>query len=145
MSTFMVTSGKWYAEITFHSDAYIGVSNGSVPNNTWGGDYSAGGAWVLHPNGQVYHKNNSTDIGVTYSAGDTVGIAFDADTKTLTFYRNGNEVSGTYSMPEAGDDLYGFFLGGDAGSSLVEANFGATPFTYQAPAGYLCLVDTNMQ
>ena len=87
----MTDSGKWYAEFTFSSGAYIGFSTSHIPNIEWGCEYAEVTAWVLHPNGQVYHKNNNTDIGVPYGTGDTIGIAFDVDNKTLTFYKNGDE------------------------------------------------------
>ena len=41
-------------------------------------------------NGNLYHQNsNSSHHGDTYTAGDVIGSAFDADNGTLEFYKNG--------------------------------------------------------
>ena len=81
-----------------------------------------------------------------YSVGDCIGILYDSDTGFASFTKNGvwqggdGDVANTTAL--TGDMMFAF---GAYGATTFTVNFGATPFAHQAPGGYLCLVDTNMQ
>ena len=48
--------------------------------------------WTYGSNGKKYHDDavaTGVAYGDTYTTGDAIGVAFDADNGILTFYKNG--------------------------------------------------------
>ena len=131
-STIGVSSGKWYAEFYIDTSAcYIGVIRDLLPTNSWVGDSIYG--WAYHPNGQIYHNNSSSSYGSTFVSGDLIGLAFDADNRTATWYKNGTS-QGSYSLGNAAQAGHTFFFaGGGYVSDSFTVNFGQRPF--QHPPG----------
>jgi hypothetical protein len=174
-ATFGVTTGKYYWEQKYidatGGNAMIGVGNeqaylsGYLGQNTTGWSYYA-------PSGGKYHNASTSAYGDSYTTNDIIGIAFDADTRTIWFSKNGvwqnsatiAEISsGTTtnsaytSMGSAGD----LFLPVTSGynGNVISFNFGNAPYTittgnadansfgnfeYEVPAGYLALCTANL-
>jgi len=145
VATLGLTSGKWYWEITCTgADPRngIGIAKHGVNLNSWLGSDALGWSYVW--GGQKGNNGSQSSYGASFTANDVIGIAFDADNGTLTFYKNGSSqgqafsglTSGPY-FPAIADDSGG----GVAGGSL---NAGARPFAYTAPSGFKALCDTNL-
>ena len=143
-STVGVSSGKWYAEFEIvTSPCYIGIALGQLPTLSWVGNSIYG--WVYHINGNIYHNNVVTSSsGASFTSGDIIGLAFDADNRTATWYKNGSS-QGIYSLgsaAQAGDTF--FFAGAAYVTDSYVVNFGQRPFAYTAPSGYKTLCTANL-
>lgn len=148
-TTVSVNSGKWYWEYTVtqldtFDDGWVGIIGGV--------DGLANVIGAYNPRACVrssgfLSQSGGTDgaIGLTYTEGDIVMIAFDADTADVWFgvnglwYATGNP--STAYLPtgnaDAGAGPFYPWVGSDnsAGTTSYTANFGPT-FTYPKPAGF---------
>jgi len=136
--TFLLSSGKWYWEITYVSgnSAYAGIAyNGSSTNREDGVVYWKDGRKAI--------DNVFTSYGASYSAGDVIGIALNADDNEITFYKN-NVSQGVISYtPQSTDPTPAIILAA-SGSTTITANFGQQDFDYTPPEGYLALSTANL-
>jgi hypothetical protein len=141
--TFWVSSGKWYWEITVNGttsatlNAVIGITNGT---ETYVGQV---GGYSYASSGDKVNNASFSAYGASYTTNDIIGIAYDADGGTITFFKNG------VSQGQAFSGISGLFtpavsdLNVDRGT-LYTANFGQRPFAYTPPAGFLSLCTTNL-
>jgi hypothetical protein len=151
-STIFVSSGKWYIELTSivigdgafglysAADAASGVIFGS---NNLVGETSTSYAYLTHT-GQKYTNASGSAYGSSLAANDVLGLAFDADAGTVTYYKNGTSLgqafsglSGAYAVAVAVET-------GGAGTTQIALNFGQRAFAYTAPSGFQALVTTNL-
>jgi hypothetical protein len=137
-------SGKWYWEYTQGSSGTnqtYGILSSTAALSAFGG--GTGGYCVLPKLSRFYANGSFSTYGSSLASGDILGVAFDADTGTLTFYKNGSSLgtasssipSGTY-LPSVGN--------AGAGTSTATANFGQRAFAYTAPSGYKALCTANL-
>jgi len=70
-----------------------------------------------------------------------IGIAFDADSGSLTFYKNGSSQGTAYTGLTSGPYFPSFSL---YGTSLVSFNGGQRAFAYTAPSGFKALCTQNL-
>ena len=174
-ATFGITKGKWYWEgklITAPSSNYalIGIM-AQAPSGTGGQNFLGGvndqygyASW----NGTVYNSAGSTGNttgGATYTVGDILSMAYDADNNRLYYYKNGAiQNSGTgIVIPTASDTLFGAWFPAvgdwDTPSHVWDLNFGSPPFAissgntdgngygnfeYAVPSGYYSLNTKNL-
>ena len=149
-ATVGVSSGKWYWEITTpdaniassapYSSILTGIAQSyaslttaiGLDPHSWG---------YYNYNGVLYYNSVSSSYGSSWIAGDVIGVAFDADNGTLTFYKNnisqGTAYTGLTSRPY-------FPATSCYGSVIANINFGARPFAYTPPTGYKSLCTTNL-
>jgi hypothetical protein len=146
--TIGVTSGKWYWEVTLTSsdsntNAAIGVALGSVSPDA-GSPSTAGVYFYASYNGSKWLSTSDSSYGASYAAGDTIGVALDATSGTLIFYKNGSTQGTATSSLSSG--TYFPYVGDNANNSAqtVVANFGQRAFHTAAPAGYKCLCTANL-
>lgn len=136
------TSGIWSAEFTITNRGQatglcaLGISSGVVDCSISGlvlvGYSEANGAGYLS-SGNKANNASLVAYGAAFTTNDKIGVVFNANTGTVTFYKNGVSqgvaytltTGGTYTLMWSGDDQ-----GTDA---AVTANFGATAFTYSYP------------
>ena len=83
------TSGKWYHEVTIDAtDSSTG--NGVAIGNQIDRDVSDWGSYLnlvaYIGNGKKFTENSFQNYGSAHSAGNIIGVAFDADNQTLEFY-----------------------------------------------------------
>jgi len=146
VATIGMISGKWYWEITVNGsipyDFHVGIGtiNFSVYIGTWAASTSEGWSYTLQA-GLKYHNNSGATYGQSAGAGDVIGVAFDADAGTLTFYKNGVSQGQAYSSLTTGPYFPTVSTGNGNG---CDANFGQRPFAYSAPSGYKCLCTANL-
>ena len=144
-STFGMASGKWYYEHTM-------TAVGGGENSAGIGSAPQSGAYVGGFSGQYGYYSNGTKIsnggsasayGASYTDGDTIGVAYDADTGSLTFYKNG--VSQGVAFTGIVGTMFALaatrLAGGQNASTL---NFGQRPFTYTPPSGFKPLHTGNL-
>jgi len=152
VSTIGARSGKWYME-TIHqgnsnwplgitADAierdYLSTSDGNTSISFWCGP----SATAVFINGSVQTFNGSS---TTWALNDIVGLALDADNKTIALYKNGTQVgTQTFSYSSYGWNE-AFFAGGNYinGNKYI-SNFGQRPFKYTPPTGFLPLCTANL-
>ena len=145
LSTFGVSSGKWYAEvkITYSTtNVYVGVCPITTPGNT-NLTGSVTDAAVLRMSNTTYIEGTETgSIFDSISSGDIIGIALDMDNLRVWFSKNGTYANS--GNPDTGTNA--IFSGITAGETMAIAarplngtlnfNFGQRPFSYTPPTGY---------
>jgi hypothetical protein len=139
-STIGMTSGKWYAEWTWtggtNSDVGIATSQASLSQYLGQNAYG----WIYYNDGNKYTNGTGSAYGATYAINDVIGIAFDADSGTLTFYKNGTSQGTAFTGLTSGP--YFFAIGSAATTGFY--NFGQRPFTYNPPTGFVALNTQNL-
>ena len=138
-----MASGKWYCEITISQDSStVGICKSSIvlvsnPAND-------ANAWAYFWNGNKTNNGSDTSYGASYTTGDVIGIAFDADAGSLVFYKNGSGQGTAFTSLTNGP--YFIFVGDQStpGVGGGYCNFGQRPFAYTAPSGFKSLCDTNL-
>jgi hypothetical protein len=127
-ATIAVSSGKWYWEVLISgsvSGGVIGIGAGSAMNGTALGNLSKIYGWS--PGGDKYENTtNSYYTGVTYTVNDNIGVAFNADTRELTFYKNGTSQGVAFTVDSGYEYSPQFHLNG----TNVVCNFGQREFAY---------------
>ena len=145
--TIGMSSGKWYWEVTISftnsgsNQSLLGIATNAASIS---GNYASAGAygWEYYSsNGNKFNNGSNPGYGASYNSGDVIGIAFDADSGALTFYKNGSSQGTAYTGLTSGPYFPSFSL---YGTSLVSFNAGQRAFAYTAPSGFKALCDTNL-
>ena len=171
-STMGSNTGKWYYEahvtdVGGPGGQLIGINPlrrpaGNVQNRT-----------AYRSSGDVYNDSGSVQqTGTTYTTGDIIGVAWDADAKKLWFAKNGSWVysgdpvnGGNQATAYTSTETQGPFMAYDNGaiSQVTDFNFGQNPtfsghvsagtntdgngkglFKYAPPTGFLALCTDNL-
>jgi len=130
-STLAMNAGKFYWEVKYTNDS--GGANGMLGISLL--DSRQGDAYVGHDsnswayyfsNGNNYHNGSTASYGASVAAGDIVGVAFDADSRTIWFSKNGVwQGSATIAEIAAGTTTNSMFTGiGTAGQFFIPAMSG---------------------
>jgi hypothetical protein len=145
-STMGMTSGKWYAEVTIgdKTEFVPGIANGNMvaANRYLGQDANT---WAYYYDGRKVNSGTYTSYGNTYTDGDTIGIAFDADAGALYFYKNGAvQNSGTAAFTGLTSGPYFFACSAESSTTANSWNFGQRAFANTAPSGYKAPCTQNL-
>lgn len=160
--TFKVTSGKWYWEVTqgTTSTEMIGILSKEFTGQTMLNGETGSVATFGHAtrfNGYINGISGETvsSTGITWTAGDVIGIAVDVDNGAMYLSKNGvwilsgNPLSGSgkigafaYWTPSSDRVITPYVGAYNAG--YADANFGQRPFTSTPPAGFKTLNTTNL-
>ena len=142
LGTMGVSSGKWYFEVTELTSA-VGIAettidlrstNEFIPLNQ--------AAWVYSSNGNKVSTGVNVAYGASFTSTDIIGVAFDADAGTLTFYKNGTSQGVAFTgLTGATYAPYAILLNTQPNAT---ANFGQRPFAYTPPTGFLPLHTGNL-
>ena len=122
------------------SAATHGLSGPAQTQGRYVGQASADQWGYYDNNGKLYNNGSNSNYGASYSAGDIIGIAFDADNGTLKFYKNGSDQGTAATGLTSGPYFFAFGESGYDGS----INFGARPFKHTPPSGYKALCTQNL-
>ena len=125
-----MTSGKYYWEQKFinatgGNNAMVGVGNENAYRSAYLGADTTG--WSYYAvSGTKYHNGSNSSYGATFTAGDIIGVAFDADTRTIWFSKNGTwQNSATISEIGAGTTTNSAYTGmGSAGDLFLPVTSG---------------------
>ena len=130
------TTGEWCWEVTACksvNNEMIGVANiqnnpqlpaaGTEIGNGSRGDYG------YRSDGNKYNNGSGGAYGATYTAGDVIGVVWNATAGTLTFYKNGSSQGTAYSSIT---QVEGKFApaSSNAETGYDIFNFGQRPFAY---------------
>ena len=141
-----VSSGKWYWEVTIGTNgAYLtpGIAALTIQNNVYLYNQSPAVSYYGF-DGTKYVNGTNSSYGSTFTANDIIGIAFDADSNQITFYKN-NTSQGTITGLTSGQTWTPAISTGDNSASRSSSiNFGQRPFTYTAPSGFVALNTYNL-
>ena len=165
-ATFAIpSSGKWYFEglLQAGTKALIGLSSYDATKTYFWSESGVTSLGYYAENGTLYGSQDSgTSYGASYSAGDIIGVAVNADDNEVTFYKN-NSSQGTDSFTP--DGLFPMFNDfGNAATATWVANFGQDSsfagnkstansnadgnghgsFAYAPPSGFLALCSQNL-
>ena len=145
-STMGMTSGKWYAEVTMGdvTEFFPGIANGNMvgANRYLGQDSNT---WAYYYDGRKVNSATYTSYGNSYTNGDVIGVAFDADTGALYFYKNGTvQNSGTAAFTGLTSGPYFYACSAETSATANSWNFGQRPFAYTPPSGFVALNTYNL-
>ena len=180
-STIAVKSGKWYAEFTVQDDTYprLGVIDAELAQQDVATSdpltnlYGSGAiSWGGTANEIFINSTTTSTTTVGYTAGDIIGVAFDADTRQVWFSKNNTwmNFSGSGANPTTGTNPAGtvngsdlLYFGARPEQCDIFANFGQNPtfggrftagtntdsngkglFKYAPPSGFLALCEDNL-
>jgi len=147
-------SGKFYAEFTVVADPdriHIGIIRlddvvyaNSLPlvDKSWGFGYVNSGK-IRSSYTQGAPTETDANYGATWTTGDVIGIAYDADTQGLIFYKNGASQGATSWTVPPSAGTYAF------ATSVIDSgtggtwNFGQRAFAYPV-SGYKSLNTANL-
>ena len=150
-STIAARSGKWYWEFISNS--------GAASNFPMSGLYVAGlgtywpgydgNSFGYFQGGAIYYNGSAVLSVSSFTDGDLLGFAWDADTgkvwvaKNGTWQNSGNPSAGTGQVATIStgvDRVVGAYL--SSGSCSI--NFGQRPFSYTPPTGFVALNTFNL-
>jgi hypothetical protein len=150
-STIAARTGKFYWEFVSNSGA---ASNFPISGlyvaglGTYWPGYDAN-SFGYFQGGDIYYNGSSVLTVSSFTDGDLLGFAWDADTgkvwvaKNNTWQNSGNPAAGTGQVTTIStgvDRVVGAYS--SSGSSTI--NFGQRPFTYTPPTGFVALNTYNL-
>ena len=169
-STFAVSQGKWYWEVKWNSGggtAIIGIADDAYATSSYLGSTSK--SWGYYNSGDYYNNASTNSYGNSFTSGDIIGVALDADngylyfSKNGTFQNSGDPTSGAtgtggIAVSSPSNGLW-FPAGSHQTGTNVSHNFGSPPysitsgnsdgagygnFEYSVPSGYYALNTKNL-
>jgi hypothetical protein len=154
-SSISVSSGKWYVEVKV--DAVGGLTAcGIIEPSIYDNGNPDTQSITYQNSGNKKNLTTSTSYGASYTTGDIIGIAFDADNGTLIFYKNGVSQGTAFTGLDTTTDWIIGCLGynGTASNNYGNPSFsissgnsdgnGYGNFEYTPPSGYLALCTQNL-
>ena len=171
--TFLMTSGKWYWEITaddvYNTGLGVIIPNSALhnqmrtANSGWVGAADGGFGIIYNGSGSsaIWYSNYYTSYSISNyltsaSNGDILQVAFDADSgkiwigKNNTWGNNGSGAGNPANGTNPGDTLTATELSRGLlpffsyESGQLTLNAGQRPFAYTAPSGFKALCTTNL-
>ena len=163
------SSGKWYWEVcqTDTDQLVIGIAKPTATLSNYLGSDANGWGYGGY-DGSLYNNGSGSSYGNTYTNGDIVGVAFDADNQAVYFSKNntwqnsGDPTSGSsktgaavssltdeYSPASGSQNSSGVYNFGQdssfAGNKTAQGNGGVgEDFYYAPPTGYKALNTDNL-
>jgi hypothetical protein len=144
LSSIGMTSGKWYCEITVTANSnsqMFGICQETATLTTYVGASAVG--YGYYAGGEKYNNGVNALYGASYTANDVIGIAYDADIGSLTFYKNGSSQGVAYSGLSTTATWF-FAVSAYNTTNTNDINFGQRPFTYTPPTGFVRLNTYNL-
>jgi hypothetical protein len=133
------TTGKWYCEVTVSNiasgNARIGIANLALSVDT----RNANG-YLYQQDGQKYVLGTASAYGSSWTTNDIIGLAFDADAGSITFYKNNTSQGAITSISITAQWIFG----ATGKATVLAINFGQRPFAYTPPSGFLKLNTFNL-
>ena len=125
VSTFSVSSGKWYAEFCPNSTTamFVNIMEADQIPTVFPANQSFG--YSYYYDGQKWNNGSGSAYGDSWTDGDVIGVALDMDNGDVYFYKNGVvQNSGTPAFTGlSGDFVIGVSTSGTSGE--FRANFGS--------------------
>ena len=134
-------NGKFYIEVKLDSGKpqnMFGICKDSyIPGSNTGWD-SPDIISIYENNGNAYCNGNITAYFSKFYIGDLIGVQIDFDNKTIKFAKN-NVWGNSITIPNTWNGYNFYFADASStqGIDVRTTNFGATPFIYPPPAGFV--------
>ena len=165
-STIGMSSGKWYWEALCidQDQSFVGIGHETLANVVDPGTNVPGYVWHGSNGNKYTHGTGASyNSGATYTDDDIIGVAFDRDNGTLTYYKNGSSQGEAFTGLTSG--IYFAILASGSGGANPEfkINFGQDSsfsgsktaqgnqdsngigdFYYTPPTDYLALCTSNL-
>ena len=138
-ATITTASGKWYWECDVNSNTIAGLMLLTEETNLNNPGDTAASFGYYGTTGAYGFLAGTPSTAATFTTGDIIGFAWDADANTIKGYKN-NALQFTYSLT-AGKSYVPAVGRRDGGGT---ANFGQRQWAYAAPAGFKALCTTNL-
>ncbi len=154
--TFWPTSGKWYWECKMVTTVSVSGTGLARAECALSGPGGTGNLYNYLNTGEKSDGGANSAYGNSFTNGDTIGVAYDANTRTLWFSKNGTWQNGaTQSEIEAGTTTNAAWTGisnvpwtpkfvANTATAVAELNFGQRPFAYTPPTGFKSLCTDNL-
>jgi hypothetical protein len=139
------STGKWYFEMDCVSNVATtnndGVGIATFPIN----DSSPSKVFYIYRSSGVKLQSggSNTSYGASFTTGDVIGVAYDADAGTLVFYKN-NSSQGTAYTGISGTFFPVVYARGITSTPVLALNCGQRPFAYTPPTGFVALNTFNL-
>ena len=143
--TFGPSSGKWYFECTANTVSateYLGIADQTLVKSD--GSFSYSQVYVYLSTGFKGGNGSSASYGATWTSGDVIGVAYDLDVGSITFYKNGVSQGIAFNTGFTAGNFWRPFLYGGTSTNTFTFNFGQRPFAYTAPSGFKALCTQNL-
>ena len=142
IATIGMSSGKWYWEVvSTNTHNVVGIGNQNIEIGNYLGATANGWGYIGN-NGLKVTNATQTSYGATFGS-NIIGVAFDADNGSLTFYKDGIS-QGTAFTGLASNTYFPAFSGDTAAAGTGSFNFGQRPFSYTPPTGFVALNTYNL-
>ena len=147
VATMQITGNTYWECIGVgNTNIVAGVMFGELPNvgSTWFPSASSFAMFVS--GGAVYTQNATASQSATpsWSAGNTLGLAWNNSARTLTLYVN-NTLSSVMTITAPSTQPFPVFANySSTPATDITANFGQQGFTYTPPSGYVALNTFNL-
>ena len=147
-STYFVSSGKWYWEVTVATwdgtgaPFLFGIANSDQSVDAELGQTA--NSWAYLPTGQKRNGGSTTSYGSAMSTGAVVGVALDMDAGTLSFYLNGSSQGQAFSSISGEVSPAVSVISTSQHSGNFSINFGQRAFAHSAPSNHKALCTTNL-
>ena len=144
-STFFLSSGKWYWEVTHTSGTGSGNFTAGIAKADWDLGYVSGTNSFGYGSQGIFYPSNSGATATAASKDDVVGFALDADAGTLEVYINGTSLGAAAdaNWGNIGDGPWSPAFGTGAGKTC-SVNFGQRSFEQTPPTGYVSICAENL-
>ena len=156
LSTFAVSSGKWYAEFKWVAATGGGTTSVGIVKTDANFNQDVNDNGISYKgNGQKNIGGSSSSYGASYGTGNIISIALNMNDNQVTFYKDGAS-QGAISITA---NLTYFMFCTDYNNKSADANFGSPPyaissgntdgngygnFEYAVPSGYYSLNTKNL-
>jgi len=140
-----MSSGKWYAEATITTigaESSVGIAKDTQDTSLIVG-YGAF-SYGYYLNGLKYNNSSGTSYGASYTSGDVIGVAFDADAGNLVFYKNGVSQGTAFTGLTSGPYVFEGQGRSATSGNQNDWNFGQQAWRYAPPSGFKALCTTNL-
>ena len=143
-ATIGVASGKWYWEVTKVSTDNI--HPGVAVSMDVAGDVVPSAGYLFYQKDGTFSASGFTlpSSGASQTAGDVIGVALDADNRTVQFFKNGASQGTATNGPTGQTWFPSTAVWTSNASGGATCNFGQRAFAYTAPSGFKALCDTNL-
>jgi len=131
-------TGKWYYEVTI-TGGNAQQGPGIAAANKTLTDQSTGTYVIYTENGNFEKDGVQTGGQSSYTTNDVIGVAYNCNTNSLTFFKN--NVSQGSVTPTPGQQYFPYVM---TYNTTLSVNYGQRPFIYTAPSGFQALCATNL-
>jgi len=143
-ATIGISSGKWYWEVLMVTQPAANTGGVGVAKQGITASFTTGSVLYENSTGNKYIDGTASAYGATWQTNDIIACAYNADTGTFEFFKNGSSQGSFTASGYAGVLVFPVMADGTGQSLTHTYNFGQRPFAYTPPTGFRSLCTTNL-